>query len=145
MEKSLRKAVMAVFVNENNEVLIGNSPRDGGFKFPQGGMDLEESPKETLLRELNEELGIILDEKLILKEYEEKVIYLFPENLENSREFRGQELCVFKIKYDTSIKFIPQDDEFDKLIWIASKDLGKYDTKHRFPAYKKALRLCGLL
>lgn len=143
MEKKLRQAVMAVFVNNKDQVLIGSSPRDGGFKFPQGGIDVGEIPKQTLIRELKEELGIDLDENLIEKEFEEKVVYLFSDELVKTRDFLGQQQIVFKIKYDPKLIFQPQDDEFDKLIWIYPENLKKYDTLHRFPAYKRALELCG--
>ncbi|MEZ4841188.1 MAG: hypothetical protein R2821_06665 [Flavobacteriaceae bacterium] len=34
--------MMAVLVNTENKVLIGSSPRDGGYKFPQGGLEPDE-------------------------------------------------------------------------------------------------------
>jgi hypothetical protein len=56
----------------------------------------------------------------------------------------GQEMVVFKIKYRKDMTLIPQDEEFEKLIWVSVKDLPKYDFEHRLSAYEKALKLCGL-
>ena len=145
MKETFRQAVMAVVVNEKNKVLIGSSPRNGGYKFPQGGLEKGETLIQGITRELKEEVGLDLDEKSILQTFDEKVKYYYPEKTHPHLNNVGQEQTVFKIKYDDSMTLVPQDDEFEKLIWINPKDLEKYDTKHRTPAYKKALELCGLL
>ena len=142
MEEKFRLAVMAVIVNEKNQVLIGSSPRDGGYKFPQGGVDMGETFLEAIKREVMEELGLDLNDKDILEEYSEKVNYHYPIKFEN---LIGQSQVVFKIKYNKNMKLIPQDNEFEELMWINPKELEKYDTKHRILAYKRALELCKLI
>lgn len=146
MQLNYRQAVMAVIVNKNNQVLIGTSPRDGGFKFPQGGIDSNESNVDAIIRELKEELDLDLNKDNILLECNEKVSYEFNKSSQNIyNKFDGQEQVVFKIKYRNYMKLEPQDDEFDKLIWINPKDLKNYDTRHRTKAYNKALEICKLL
>ena len=56
-KKAFRIAAMAVIVNDRNQILIGSSPRDGGYKFPQGGLEPNEDAISGIKRELNEELG----------------------------------------------------------------------------------------
>ena len=48
----------------------------GVWQFPQGGIDADESPESTLMRELEEEIGTSKIE--ILAEYPEWISYDFP-------------------------------------------------------------------
>ena len=145
MTKDLfRIAVMAVIVNKKKQVLIGSSPRDGGFKFPQGGLELNEDAITGIKRELNEELGIIITDNDILFFSNEKVEYLYPPE-DPYYIYKGQQLSVIKIQYNTSMQLTPQDDEFEELHWINPTDLPKYNTNFRLKAYLRALELCELL
>ena len=139
-----RIAVMAVIVNEKNQVLIGSSPRDGGYKFPQGGLDPKEDVITGIKRELNEELGIRFLDTDIEALFDEKVSYIFPPE-DPYFIYKGQELSVVKICFNDSWKLIPQDDEFDELHWIYPQDLHNYNTNFRHKAYRRALKLCGFI
>ena len=143
-QKSFRIAVMAVIVNNQNQFLIGSSPRDGGYKFPQGGLEPNEDISTGIKRELNEELGIHLTDSDILYFASEKVCYYYPPD-DPYYIFKGQELTIVKIRYNDSWELIPQDDEFDELHWITPSELCKYDIGFRIEAYTKAIELCGLL
>lgn len=139
-----RIAVLAILVNKNGEVLIGSSPRDGGYKFPQGGLNPDELPLDGLKREMIEELDLQVTDANIEKVCDEKIQYLYPEN-DSYYIFKGQELTVFKINYDSNAKLKPQDDEFDELHWIKPTELVNYDVQFRKQAYIRALEFCDLL
>ena len=141
---SFRIAVMAVIVNSKNHVLIGSSPRDGGFKFPQGGLEPHEDALTGIKRELNEELGISIIDADILQVHSEKVHYLYPPE-DPYFIYKGQQLSVIKILYNEDMQLIPQDDEFGELHWINPQDLHNFNTNFRFKAYQRALEICGLL
>lgn len=142
--QELRKGVMAVIVNAENKVLIGSSPRDGGYKFPQGGLAPGEDPVSGIIREIEEELGVVIEENDILMHYKEKVGYHYPP-ADPYYIFNRQELSVVKIKYHPEMKFMPQDDEFDELLWIHPEEIENYNSHFRAKAYKRALEICGLL
>jgi len=143
-KKTFRIAAMAILVNDMNQVLIGSSPRDGGFKFPQGGLEPKEDPLSGIKRELNEELGLTILDKDILQSYSEKVQYLYPPE-DPYYIYKGQQLSVFKVQYNTSMTLVPQDDEFEELVWIHPKELKTFDVGFRRSAYERALELCELL
>jgi len=143
MSKIYRQAVMAVIINDKNQILIGYSPRDKSYKFPQGGLENNETIVEGLQRELLEELDYQLKHEFIIKVFQEKIRYPFPPNCHPI--FKGQELSIVKINYDINANTIPQDDEFDNLIWIDPNNLYKYNTEYRSEAYLKALKICGLI
>ncbi len=142
--KPIRKAVMAVLINNDGKILIGSSPRDGGYKFPQGGLDAGEDVIAGIKRELNEELGISITTADIMYVSSKKVMYYYPPD-DPYYIYRAQELSVIKIQYNTTMQLIPQDDEFDELHWISPNDLHNYNTNFRNLAYEKALKICGLL
>ena len=54
-----REAVRAI-IFQNNNILMVHSNK-GDYKFPGGGVDKEESHKETLKREVREETGYIIN------------------------------------------------------------------------------------
>jgi putative (di)nucleoside polyphosphate hydrolase len=141
MIDEFRQAILAIIVNDRGNILIGSSPRDGGYNFPQGGIDEGEIPRNTVFRELKEELNLDLEDTDILFESSEKVSYLNPPE----KYYVGQKMIVFKIKFRENMVLSPQDNEFEELLWINPIDLDNYDTMHRFPAYKNALKLCNLL
>jgi len=134
---------MAIIVNDENKVLIGSSPRDGGYKFPQGGLDKKEHFIDGIIRELKEELALEIIEKDILESYTETVSYAYPD--EDRYIFKRQELNIVKVKFKNDMNLIPQDDEFEDLVWIYPSDLSKFNTYFRAKAYQKALEICGLL
>ena len=141
---TFRIAVLAILINKDNKILIGSSPRDGGYKFPQGGLDQGESIISGVKRELNEELGISVSENDIEIIFEEKVRYFYPPE-DPYFIYKGQELSVVKINYNDSWKLIPQDDEFEELYWIKPRELRNFDVQFRQKAYTRALELCRLL
>lgn len=143
MGKIYRQAVMAVIVNEESKVLIGYSPRDKSYKFPQGGLEEREDLISGIERELLEELNYQLFHDHILEVYEEKVRYPFPPDCHPV--YMGQELSIVKIKHRENADTIPQDDEFDELIWIDPQEVTAYNYEYRSAAYKKALIICGLI
>ena len=143
MAKIYRQAVMAVIVNEQSKVLIGYSPRDKSYKFPQGGLEEEEDLVDGRTRELMEELGYELDSDYVLQVYQEKVSYPYPPDCHPI--FMGQELSIVKIRHRNEALVVPQDDEFDELLWISPQDLEKYDAEYRSEAYARALQICQLL
>ena len=143
-KNTFRIAVMAVIVNENNQVLIGSSPRDGGYKFPQGGLASGEDVISGLKRELNEELGIQLLDRQIDYLCDETVEYTYPPE-DPYYIYKGQRLSVVKVAYNESMNLIPQDDEFEELLWINPQELTGFDVGFRRKAYIRALELCSLL
>lgn len=143
-KNTFRIAVLAIIVNTEGKILIGSSPRDGGYKFPQGGLNANELPLDGLKREMLEELNLKIHDKDILLICNEKVRYLYPKD-DSYYIFKGQELTVFKILFNSNAKLEPQDDEFDELHWIKPEDLVQYDVQFRLQAYIHALELCNLL
>lgn len=143
MAKIYRQAAMAVIINQESKVLIGYSPRDKSYKFPQGGLEDDEDLIEGISRELMEELGYELNSDHILGIYEEKVRYHFPPD--SHPIFMGQELSIVKIIHHPEAITLPQDDEFDELLWIEPREIVNYDSDYRAKAYFRAMEICELL
>ncbi len=139
-----RKAVLAILVNKQGKILIGSSPRDGGYKLPQGGLEPGEDPLTGVKRELFEELALDISDDDIEFIHRETVQYLYPPE-DPYYIFKGQRLHVIKINYRGPAELSPQDDEFDLLHWIYPKELSSFDVGFRRKAYQLALRKCNLL
>ena len=85
----------------------------------------------------------LLDRERILDVYEEKVRYPFPPD--SHPIFMGQELSIVKISYDPKAMTVPQDDEFDELLWIEPGEIVKYNSEYRAEAYFRAMEICQLI
>lgn len=64
---SLLLIVAAALIDENGRVLVQKRPRGGTmpglWEFPGGKIERGETPETALIRELDEELGIVVDQK----------------------------------------------------------------------------------
>ncbi|MDE3016818.1 MAG: (deoxy)nucleoside triphosphate pyrophosphohydrolase [Pseudomonadota bacterium] len=56
--------VAAAIINPHNEILLAQRPKGkrlaGKWEFPGGKVEADESPEAALIRELHEELGIVV-------------------------------------------------------------------------------------
>ena len=119
----IREAVGAVVIYEDEILLVRKIntmstgtkpiPIEGEWDFPKGGIKEEDqSMADAVLRELWEETGVTSFE--IIKEFNQKIIFSFPEATYSKTGFSSQETTMFLIKYiGNSKEFVPQDEEID--------------------------------
>ncbi len=110
--------VAAVLYNKNGQVLIAQRPQGKSFpglwEFPGGKLESGERPEAGLIRELHEELGIIVKEKdlvpLTFASYGYKDFHLL--------------MPLFGCyKWDGTIKKCEHDD----IVWSYPQDLRSYE------------------
>ena len=83
-----RPNVAIVIVNHRNQVFWGKRIREHSWQFPQGGINLGESPEEAMFRELHEEVGLRPDHVRILGRTRDWLRYEVPSTW-IKREWRG--------------------------------------------------------
>ncbi|WP_024955362.1 RNA pyrophosphohydrolase [Sulfurospirillum arcachonense] len=143
--KRYRPNVAAVIVSSKYPfecelfVALRNDIEDA-WQFPQGGIDKGETPKEALLRELEEEIGT--DEVEILAEYPEWLSYDFPGTVAKKMyPFDGQTQKYFlvRLKDDAKINLDTKEPEFSEYKFVKFKEAFKFITYFKRPVYKKVL------
>ncbi len=110
------------------------------WQFPQGGIDKGESPREALLRELEEEIGTNKVE--ILAEYPEWIAYEYPDDVQKKRRpYYGQTQRYFlvRLKKDAKIDLDTKHPEFSDYRFVKVKHLLKGLTHFKKPIYKKVI------
>ncbi len=118
-----RASVAALMVNDKNEILMvqNTSFREDEWDFPKGGMNLRETPEETIQRELQEELGEDLQFSFI-KKSNWNVIYEWPLLKQQKEGMRGQARISYWLRYEGgAITLDPE--EVQKYIWVKPEDL----------------------
>jgi 8-oxo-dGTP diphosphatase len=72
MPKMVKVGVAILLWNEEGQLLMGKrkaSHGAGSWSVPGGHIDFGETPREACIREVEEEIGVELDEVLVLQEY----------------------------------------------------------------------------
>lgn len=151
-----RKGVSAIIINNKNEFLLVNleSFEDKYFAIPGGGVEQEETLKDAVYRELNEELGIkekhlqIVGQSNTPLRFKFKVIKLNRDGV----EYEGSERYFFGFRFigqDSEIKLL--DGEIRSYKWVSYDDLKDYllfdnqlvETTEKilelFPLFKKTI------
>jgi len=97
--------------SDNNILLIQEAPyKENEWSFPGGGAEDDETPKQTILRELQEELGI-KDVTLLFKSAH-TIKYDWPEeHIETmykatGKRYKGQEKYQFVVRFNGKSKDI---------------------------------------
>lgn len=125
--------VCEIFIATRKDVM-------GAWQFPQGGIDDGESPKEALLRELEEEIGT--NEVEILSEYPHWLSYDFPKNIaKKMKPYDGQiqKYFLVRLKPDTKIDLNTHNPEFSEYKFVSYDEVFESITYFKKPVYKKVL------
>ncbi len=148
MTKQYRRNVLAVIVNQDRKILVGErSDRPGIWQMPQGGIDEGETSEEALMRELKEEIGT--DKAKIIKKLDDKIAYNFPEELAGDimKKYKGQIQDWFLLELeDTAVLDLSKSlGEFTALDWMDADSILSGIVSWKKEAYKQGLEAFNLL
>lgn len=143
MSPRYRRGVVAVFVNEKNQVLVcERADEKGAWQFPQGGLEAGEDDEDAFYREVEEELGQSHCE--ILRISDSRPRYLWPEP---GKKYDGQEQTWFLARFTGGR--LPRLDKsegcFRAWKWASPEDVVNGIIEWKRAATLEGLRLLGLL
>ena len=137
----------------NSDFSRGEGKLKWKWQFPQGGVNDGESEEEALFRELKEEIGT-RDVKII-KVGKKRIRYHYPLKVKRVldqqpewRLFRGQQQCWFLLHlncHTDKISFNHDPIEFDAFQWITPRKGLNMVVPFKRKAYRKGLRMLGVL
>ncbi len=127
------KAVVGVLRNPANEILIAKRQDHqfmGGFwELPGGKIEPQESDQEAVIRELNEELGIVVTDlsrhQTMTYQYPDRVIKLSIYNINQYQNTpigaEGQEITWSSIEHLTHFNLLPTMKDFINSVTLPNK------------------------
>lgn len=128
----IRQAVGAIVYKEDHYLLVhktkintqtGIEKIDGEWDFVKGGIEeSDESPRHAILRELQEETGST--DFSIMKEFDEKIHFEFPEKMKKKIGYDRQETTMFLVEFTGSkCDLAPVDEEIAGLQFIPENEV----------------------
>lgn len=126
-----RPCVGMMLVNMDGKVFVGQrlDSTAEAWQMPQGGIDDGEDPKDTALRELNEETGIMSDLVNILARSRDELFYDLPDELIGKvwgGKYRGQRQIWFLMRFlgtDRDVNIRTAHQEFRDWKWVEPAEL----------------------
>lgn len=119
-----RPNVGIILLNRHNQVFWGRRIRSNSWQFPQGGIDQGEAPEQAMLRELNEEIGLLPHHVRIVARTERWLRYEVPNRyirFDARGIYRGQKQLWFLLQLlgqDSDMNLRSTDHpEFDAWRW----------------------------
>ena len=123
-----RANVGIVLINQQKELFFAKRKYQSGWQFPQGGIQLGETPENAMYRELLEEIGLTKNDTELLSESSRWYQYKNPKkHLRKSKKGKpfviGQKQKWFLLKLKgsdeaISLANISKFQEFDKWRWV---------------------------
>jgi putative (di)nucleoside polyphosphate hydrolase len=142
-----RPNIGILLLNKSGKVLLAE--RNGmpdTWQLPQGGIDAEETPLETLYREVKEEIGLSLNHYNVLAVTAGWIYYQVPywqELAKSNNRFRGQKQKWFLLEFlgdDSDISLdLSEDIEFSNWQWVSYWYPLTKAIDFKLAAYRKAL------
>lgn len=109
-ERGLRQNVGIILVNNENKLFWGRRiGQHDSWQFPQGGIDEQETPEQTLFRELKEELGLSPEHVEVLASTQKWLIYYLPKNF---RRYHSEPLCIGQKQKWYLLRFLGGEEDF---------------------------------
>ena len=147
-EKGYRANVGMILCNDHQQLLWAKRKfPDNAWQFPQGGMQEGETLEEAMYRELNEELGLLSTDVIILQRTHDWLIYDLPEHL---IRYNQKPVCIGQKQHwfllrllasDASICLdIHADQEFVEWTWVHYDHPTEQVIDFKRKVYKQALR-----
>ena len=146
-DKKYRPNVAAIVLSSGypaeTKLFIGlRSDMKDVWQFPQGGIDEDESPKDALFRELDEEIGT--DNIEIVSEYPDWEYYDFPDSVAKNKKLynydgQKQRYYLVRVKKDSEIKIKTEHPEFSEYKFVKFENVFDYISHFKKPIYKKVL------
>ena len=145
--KDFRKGIGVFLINENNQLWVGKRIdfKNDYWQMPQGGIDNNENPRQAMIRELSEEVGIKKNYE-ILMEREGWLSYSLPSSLKKivwDGRYVGQIQKWFACKFfgkDKEFDLETHKPEFEEWKWIRPEDAVKLVVPFKKKLYEDVLK-----
>ena len=142
--KDYRRGVGMLIINHEKKIFIGQrfDKDESAWQMPQGGIDNNETPEETCIRELAEETGIVSNYK-ILDKTKNWYSYDLPNNLQKKLwrgKYKGQVQQWFILNFfgdDAEINIKTKHPEFKNWKWAYKEELMKLIVQFKKELYDK--------
>ena len=145
-QNGFRENVGIVLVNSNRDVFWGRRAGTSFWQMPQGGIEKGETPKDAMLRELNEEVGLRPKHVEVIHRTNDWLHYRLPDSrvrISNGKKFIGQKQIWYLLKLVKSEDFIDinffSEPEFDKWRWVNFWEPLKLVAQFKKTVYENAL------
>jgi len=148
-ENLYRRGVGVMLLNPRGKVFVGariDNPEDA-WQMPQGGIDADEEPWATALRELQEETGIAPHLVERIAECPERLRYDLPEEWRSrlwGGQWVGQEQTWFLARFigqDTDVHIATDHPEFREWRWVDPQLLPDLIVPFKRELYQRLLRV----
>ena len=138
-ESFFRAGVGALIINDDKYVMsFQRSDHPSEWQAPQGGMMIGETPDQAVMREIEEETGLMNQDIVLLKRAPNWVSYEFPESFRNKKYGYGQTQFWYLFKVlDKEIQIdlsLVKDKEFQDWDWFIMEQ-----AIERVPPFKRKL------
>jgi putative (di)nucleoside polyphosphate hydrolase len=135
-----RAGVGAVIANKNGLVLaLERSELPGAWQFPQGGWETNETPEESLFREVEEETGLTRARLELADRYPEPLAYELPPEWRSTKTGMGQvqHWFLLRLRDNDMDVVLPEDGEFRAWTWMPMGQIIRKTAPFRRPLYER--------
>ena len=120
-----RSNVGIIVARDDGSLLLAGRAGQNGWQFPQGGIQIDESPQDAMYRELNEEIGLQPEHVEVLGQTQDWLHYRLPSKFvrrDRSPVCIGQKQRWFMLRLVVAEEELRLDSsdlpEFDRWRWV---------------------------
>jgi putative (di)nucleoside polyphosphate hydrolase len=144
-----RPCVGIMLFNPDGKVFVGKriDQTVEGWQMPQGGIDKGETPRQAVLRELQEEVGTAKAE--IIAEMDDWVTYDLPAHLIGVAfhgKYKGQRQKWFALRFtgqESDIDLTAHEPEFSGYRWVSLEELPALIVPFKRDTYRQVIAGLG--